>query len=70
MPCYLPDSVLDADILKLDLALTPSDWGIWVLHHADQRETARVRAIKKFLIERLQVLKPLFEGERGKRVNA
>ncbi|MBU2986531.1 LysR family transcriptional regulator [Saccharophagus degradans] len=69
MPCYLPDSVLDTDIFKLDLALTPSDWGIWVLHHADLRETARVRAFKKFLIERLQVLRPLFEGERGKRVN-
>lgn len=66
MPCYLPDTLLDDGIYKLDLSLTPSDWGIWVLHHADLRETARVRAFKQFLIERLQKLKPLFEGQRGK----
>lgn len=65
MPCYLPDTLLDDGIYKLDLSLTPSDWGIWVLHHADLRETARVRAFKQFLIERLQKLKPLFEGQRG-----
>lgn len=66
MPCYLPDALADDTIEKLDLALTPSTWGVWVLHHADLRETERVRVFKKFLVDILHEQKPLFENRRGK----
>ena len=40
MACYIGDS--DADVRRIDVPLTPSDWGIWVLSHVDLRCTARV----------------------------
>lgn len=63
MPCYVPDAIKDTHIHKIPLALPPSNWGLWVLHHADLRETARVRVFKQFLNETLSKLRPLVEGE-------
>lgn len=63
MPCYVPDTIKDPDMFKLPLDLTPSNWGLWVLHHADLRQTARVRVFKEFLNEILRAQRPLIEGE-------
>lgn len=38
MPCYVGDT--EPSILRLDLELTPSTWGIWILSHVDLRSTA------------------------------
>ncbi|SMF30061.1 DNA-binding transcriptional regulator, LysR family [Alteromonadaceae bacterium Bs31] len=63
MPCYLPDVLKDSHIYRTPISLTPSTWGVWVLHHADLRETARVRAFKKFLSATITEQKSLIEGE-------
>jgi len=60
MPCYVADA--EPTLRRLDLALTPSNWGVWVLSHADLRSTARVRACRDFLIEIVQKQRSLIEG--------
>jgi len=63
MPCFIGDS--DTDVRRIDLALTPSDWGIWVLSHVDLRSTARVRVCREFLFDIIQQQRALVLGERS-----
>lgn len=65
MPCYLPDIVKASSVKRLPITLPVSSWGVWVLTHVDLRQTARVKCCREFLIERLQALKPLFEGHNS-----
>ena len=64
MPCYIGDS--DPFLRRLDLELTPSTWGVWVLSHVDLRSTARVRVCREFLVEVLQQQRDLVEGVNSK----
>ena len=60
LPCYVADA--EPTLRRLDLSLTPSTWGVWVLRHVDLRSTARVRVCRKFLIETIEEQKSLVEG--------
>jgi DNA-binding transcriptional LysR family regulator len=60
MPCYIGDA--EPSLRRLDLPLTPSKWGVWVLSHKDLRSTARVRACREFLIETVSQQRVLIEG--------
>lgn len=60
LPCYMGDS--EPTLRRLDLKLTPSTWGIWVLSHVDLRSTAKVRVCREFLIAALEKQKGLIEG--------
>ncbi|HAD10124.1 MAG TPA: LysR family transcriptional regulator [Porticoccaceae bacterium] len=60
MPCWVADT--EPDLLRLNLDVEPSEWGLWVLIHADLRTTARVRVCRDFLIEALSTHKDLIEG--------
>lgn len=60
MPCYIAETV--NGLYRLDLPLTPSTWGVWVLSHVDLRATARVRACREFLIDIIEQQKNLIEG--------
>tara|TARA_R110000787_G_scaffold39789_5_gene99344 strand:+ start:137 stop:1009 length:873 start_codon:yes stop_codon:yes gene_type:complete len=62
LPCWVADS---AELLRMPLEMEPSDWGLWVLIHADLRSTARVRVCRDFLIEALSSYKGLFEGRQS-----
>lgn len=64
MPCYIGDT--EPDIRRIDLSLTPSKWGVWVLSHVDLRCTARVRVAREFLIENLYLQKLLIMGENSR----
>ena len=64
MPCYIGDS--DAGLRRLDVPLTPSDWGVWVLSHVDLRATARVRVCREFLLGTLEQQKALIQGEESR----
>ncbi len=63
MPCYVADSLNEKSVHRLDLALTPSTWGVWMLNHVDLLGTQRVKVCKDFLRELILKQKPLFEGE-------
>ena len=56
LPCYLAEG--EETISQLPIALTQSNWGLWVLSHPDLRDTARVRVCREFLYE-------IFERQRG-----
>lgn len=64
LPCYIGDS--EPTLLRLDLNLTPSTWGIWVLSHVDLRSTARVRVCREFLINIIQAQRGVIEGLESK----
>ena len=64
MPCFMGDS--DAGLRRLDVPLTPSDWGVWILSHVDLRSTARVRVCREFLLELVQSQRPLIQGEKSR----
>jgi len=68
MPCYIGDS--DKSMIRLDLRLTPSTWGVWVLSHIDLRGTARIRVCREFLINTIESQKGLILGEKSQYFNS
>ena len=64
MPCYIGDS--DAALRRLDVPLTPSEWGVWILSHVDLRATARVRVCREFLEDIIEQQRPLIQGEKSR----
>ena len=65
MPCYLPDVILDTSVKRLKIEVPLSQWGLWVLSHADLRNTAKVRCCREYLTQRLSLRKSLFEGQES-----
>jgi DNA-binding transcriptional LysR family regulator len=64
IPCYIADS--EPSLRRIDVALTPSKWGVWVLSHVDLRSTARVRVCREFLIDIILQQRDLIEGLTSK----
>lgn len=64
MPCYVGDT--EPRIRRLDLELTPSTWGIWILSHVDLRSTARVRVAREFLVDVIEGQRDLVLGEQSR----
>jgi DNA-binding transcriptional LysR family regulator len=64
IPCYIGDSC--TELYRLDIPLTPSNWGIWVLSHMDLRATAKVKAGREFLTNTLMKQKVLIEGKNSR----
>ena len=64
MPCYIGDS--DATLRRLEVQLTPSEWGVWILSHVDLRATARVRVCREFLEDTIEQQRPLIQGENSR----
>ena len=60
LPCYIGET--DPALWRLDLPLAPSNWGVWVLSHADLRATARVRVCREFLADIIDQQRPLIAG--------
>lgn len=64
MPCYVADT--EPSLRRIDVSLTPSKWGLWVLSHVDLRSTARVRVCREFLIDIIEQQRTLIEGLASK----
>ncbi len=64
MPCYEVDG--NRKLRRLDLALTPSTWGIWILSHVDLRSTARVRVTRDFMSDVILQQQSLILGESSR----
>lgn len=60
LPCYIGDTA--PGLRRLDLALAPSTWGVWVLSHVDLRATARVRACREFLVDIIEQQSRIIAG--------
>lgn len=63
---YLPCALGDISPLLVRVPTVPVEkgLGLWVLSHVDLRTTARIRIFRDFMVEHMENLKPLFEGER------
>lgn len=65
LPCSVADCVPElVRIRPAELEVTSST-GIWLLYHADLRQTARVRAFIDFITQAVQRHADLFEGTRS-----
>lgn len=63
MPCFIGDQT--PDLVRLPgIPLMPY-LSIWVLTHADLRKVARIATFMRFVGDRLQQMRPLFEGAEG-----
>ena len=60
LPCFIGDT--QPGLVRLDIQMPPSDWGIWILNHVELRTTARVRACKTHLIAVLENQRDLISG--------
>lgn len=63
LPCHTGDLL---GLYRLPIELPPSDWGIWILSHADLRATARVRVCREFLVSVFEENIDLLEGRRSR----
>ncbi|BBN82500.1 transcriptional regulator [Pseudoalteromonas sp. A25] len=63
LPHYVVRSHPHTHVQKLDAQLPESKWGIWVLSHADLRDTARVKVCKDYLYKVLMKTKATFDGQ-------
>lgn len=68
IPCFVGDA--DPKLVRIEAEMPPSTWGVWVLHHADLRATARVRATREFLYEILEEQRRLILGEDSRYAEA
>ena len=64
LPCYVADA--EPSLRRIDVPLTPSTWGVWVLSHVDLRATARVRVCREFLIDIIMQQRALIEGSNSR----
>ena len=64
IPCFVGDRY--PDLRRLDLELTPSTWGLWILSHVDLRSTARVRVCRDFLTDIILEQRQLIEGTNSR----
>ena len=64
LPCFIGDT--QPGLVRLDIKMPPSDWGIWILNHVELRTTARVRACKEHLISVLENQRGLITGNLSK----
>jgi DNA-binding transcriptional LysR family regulator len=60
IPCYIADT--EPKLCRINMSLSPSNWGLWVLSHVDLRSTARVRVCREFLIDIIEQQRDLIEG--------
>lgn len=64
MPCYEADA--SRVVRRLDLRLTPSTWGVWMLNHVDLRSTARVRVAREYFATTIEAATPRILGEASR----
>ncbi len=65
LPCYLPDLIAHPNVIKLNLPIAVSNWGVWVLSHVDLRDTLRVKRCRNFLKQALQKKIDWFQGNKS-----
>ena len=63
LPCFIGDR--HPSLARLLPALASSSTDLWLLTHADLRNLPRIRVLMDFLGQRLAVLRPLLEGQKG-----
>lgn len=61
LPCFLGDA--EPGLIRLGAPLPECDSELWMLFHPALRETARVKAVRQWLLQALERQRPLLAGE-------
>ncbi len=61
LPCGLGDTT--PELIRVPDIPLYQGMGLWVLSHIDLRNTARIRALRDFVVDRLEQELPLMEGQ-------
>lgn len=62
LPCFIGDA--EPSLQRFRDPQTQFELGLWVLSHPESNHNARVLAFRKHLIQAVQTLRPLIEGEK------
>lgn len=68
MPCFVPDIVEDPDVIRLPIRVPKSDFAVWVLHHEDLRNSAKINQCRQFIKQTLVENKGYFDGIHSEHV--
>jgi len=60
LPCFMGDS--DSELERVCAPDPQMNLGLWILFHADLKRTARVLALRDFMVDEMKLKKDLFEG--------
>ena len=63
LPCGLVDEDPLSTLYRLDMAIKPSIWNLWLLYHSDLRSAAKVRTVKDYLAKHLSQFAHTFSGQ-------
>ena len=66
LPCGLADQPKYRNLRRLNITSPPSIWNLWLLYHYDLKESAKIMAIKSFLIEHFSQFERRFAGETSR----
>jgi len=64
MPCFVVDIVQDPEIEHINIYVERSSWAVWLLHHEDLRNSAKINQCRAFLKSALLEKVHLFTGEK------
>ncbi|MEM7157094.1 MAG: LysR family transcriptional regulator [Myxococcota bacterium] len=64
LPCFFAD--VDPELRRIETPTSPTEWGLWILNHVDLRGTARVRAVREFLVETIEGQRDLIMGKHSR----
>jgi len=61
LPCFLADS--DSELVRVPPYISEHKYDLWLLYHPDLRASAKINTFVQFIYARMEVHRPLFEGE-------
>ncbi|WDD99146.1 LysR family transcriptional regulator [Thalassomonas actiniarum] len=67
LPCFYGD--LEPELVRVPPYSSEAKYNFWLVYHPDLRKNAKIQTFVSFMIEQMQVQKPLIEGEKPMPVN-
>ena len=64
LPCFMGER--EPTLVRVDTAFAEPSWGLWVLSHPDLRSTARVKALRDFVVKTLRTRVPTAPSARAR----
>lgn len=65
IPCFIADIVKDNDVVRMPIHQEQSDFAVWLLHHQDLRNSAKINRCRSYLKQVLTEHKSYFLGEHS-----
>ena len=62
LPCFYADC--DPELVRVPPYTTEGKHNFWLVYHPDLRKNAKIQTFVRFMLEHMQTMKPLIEGEK------